>query len=131
MYNSKKIVKISLENLEKISGGSVDIIKDAINLAKNSVDYVDKAYSNVKRGQNGFFNGIFKTYGYEYVNPNEQENNQEHWEFSGKNFLNFSDIFNDKTSNLERAGSATGFGIVVISGSLVLKLFKKVINTIC
>lgn len=131
MCNSKKIVKISLENLEKISGGSADIIKDAINLAKNSVNYVDDAYSNVKSGQNGFFNGIFGTYGYKYVTPDVQEDKNRHWEFSGKNFLNFSDIFNDKISNPVRAGSATGFGIVVISGSLVLKLFKKVINTIC
>lgn len=131
MYDSKKIVEISLENLEKISGGSVDIIKDAINLAKHSVGYVDTAYQNIKEGNNGFFNGIFKTYGYEYVKPQEQNNNQNNWKFSGKNLLNFSDIFDSSVSSTQRAGSATSFGIVVVSGSLVLKFFKKIINTIC
>ena len=127
MYNSKKIVEISLENLGEISGGSADIIKDAIGLAKHSVDYVDTAYKNIKEGNNGFFNGIFKTYGYEYGKHQEKNN----WKFSGKNLLNFSDIFDSSVSSTQRAGSATGFGIVVVSGSLALKLFKKIINTIC
>ena len=127
MYNSKKIVEISLENLEKISGGSSGIIDDAIGLAEKSVEYMGTAYKNIKQGDNGFFNGIFKTYGYEYGKLQGQNK----WEFSSENLLKFSYIFKENVTNFERAGFATGFGIVVISGSLVLKLFKKDINTRC
>ena len=125
MNNFEKIIEISYEDLEKISGGN-DLIDDVCGCVKSAVDKTNKFYTDAKTGKNDFVNGLLSEYGCVYVYDEKSG-----WDFDKTKALNFSGVFGDDISKYNRAGSIVGLSAFVVAGSFALKKIKGFFNTIC
>ena len=123
MNNFEKIIEISYEDLEKISGGN-DLIDDVCGCVKSAVDKTNKFYTDAKNGESDFVNGLLSEYGCVYGEENK-------WKFKKSKALNFSGVFDENISNSRRAGSIVGLSAFVVAGSFALKKIKGFFNTIC
>ena len=128
MNNFEKIIEISCEDLEKISGGGGDDLIDGVcSCVGLAVQKINDFYTDAKAGKNDFVNAFLVDYGVEY--SGEEENKG--WKFEKKKALNFSGVFVDEISNFGRAGSIAGLSAFVVAGSYALKKIKGFFNTIC
>ena len=125
MNNFEKIIEISYEDLEKISGGN-DLIDDVCGCVKSAVDKTNKFYTDAKNGESDFVNGLLSEYGCVYVYDEKSG-----WDFDKTKALNFSGVFGDDISKYNRAGSIVGLSAFVVAGSFALKKIKGFFNTIC
>ena len=125
MNNFEKIIEISCEDLEKISGGN-DLIDDVCGCVKSAVDKTNKFYTDAKTGKNDFVNGLLSEYGCVYVYDEKSG-----WDFDKTKALNFSGVFGDDISKYNRAGSIVGLSAFVVAGSFALKKIKGFFNAIC
>lgn len=125
MNNLEKIIEISYEDLEKISGGN-DLIDDVCGCVKSAVDKTNKFYTDAKNGESDFVNGLLSEYGCVYVYDEKSG-----WNFDKTKALNFSGVFDENISNSCRAGSIVGLSAFVVAGSFALKKIKGFFNTIC
>lgn len=112
MYDSKKIVEISLENLEKISGGKTAIFKEFADGIGEVVDLckekIDKTYKNATCGNNDVVNGVMSCFGSSYEGDG--------WKFKSENLFNFSpNGFKDRDSKYV-FGKFLGIGMFVSAG---------------
>lgn len=123
MNNFEKIIEISYEDLEKISGGN-DLIDDVCGCVKSAVDKTNKFYTDAKNGESDFVNGLLSEYGYVY-------DEKSGWKFDKTKALNFSGVFGDDIPKYNRAGSIVGLSAFVVAGSFALKKIKGFFNTIC
>lgn len=123
MNNFEKIIEISYEDLEKISGGN-DLIDDVCGCVKSAVDKTNKFYTDVKNGESDFVNGLLSEYGYVC-------DKKSRWNFYKTKALNFSGVFDENISNSRRAGSIVGLSAFVVAGSFALKKIKGFFNAIC
>lgn len=115
MYDSKKIVEISLENLEKISGGQDGIFKKVSNGIGEVVglckEKIDETYKGATHGRNEVVNGVMSCFGSSYEDDG--------WKFSSKNLFNFSpDGFKDKDFRYV-IGKFLGIGMFVSAGKVL------------
>ena len=62
MNNFEKIIEISCEDLEKISGGD-DLIDGVCGCVKLAVKKTNEFYTNAKAGESDFVNGLLSEYG--------------------------------------------------------------------
>ena len=125
MNNFEKIIEISCEDLEKISGGN-DLIDDVCGCVKSAVDKTNKFYTDAKNGESDFVNGLLSEYGCVYVYDEKSG-----WDFDKTKALNFSGVFGDDISKYNRAGSIVGLSAFVVAGSFALKKIKGFFNAIC
>ena len=125
MNNFEKIIEISYEDLEKISGGN-DLIDDVCGCVKSAVDKTNKFYTDAKNGESDFVNGLLSEYGCVYVYDEKSG-----WDFDKTKALNFSGVFGDDISKYNRAGSIVGLSAFVVAGSFALKKIKGFFNAIC
>lgn len=125
MNNFEKIIEISYEDLEKISGGD-DLIDGVCGCVKLAVKKTNEFYTNAKAGESDFVNGLLSEYGCVYVYDEKSG-----WDFDKTKALNFSGVFGDDISNFSRAGSIAGLSAFVVAGSYALKKIKGFFNTIC
>ena len=123
MNNFEKIIEISYEDLEKISGGN-DLIDDVCGCVKSAVDKTNKFYTDAKNGESDFVNGLLSEYGCVYYENSGGK-------FDKTNALNFSGVFGDDIPKYNRAGSIVGLSAFVVAGSFALKKIKGFFNTIC
>ena len=123
MNNFEKIIEISYEDLEKISGGN-DLIDDVCGCVKSAVDKTNKFYTDAKNGESDFVNGLLSEYGCVY-------DEKSGWKFDKTKSLNFSGVFGDDIPKYNRAGSIVGLSAFVVAGSYALKKIKGFFNTIC
>ena len=123
MNNFEKIIEISYEDLEKISGGN-DLIDDVCGCVKSAVDKTNKFYTDAKNGESDFVNGLLSEYGCVY-------DEKSGWNFDKTKALNFSGVFDENISNSRRAGSIVGLSAFVVAGSFALKKIKGFFNAIC
>ena len=123
MNNFEKIIEISYEDLEKISGGN-DLIDDVCGCVKSAVDKTNKFYTDAKNGESDFVNGLLSEYGCVY-------DEKSGWKFDKTKALNFSGVFGDDIPEYNRAGSIVGLSAFVVAGSYALKKIKGFFNTIC
>ena len=126
MNNFEKIIEISYEDLEKISGGN-DLIDDVCGCVKSAVDKTNKFYTDAKNGESDFVNAFLVDYGVEYSG----EKGDKSWKFDKTKALNFSGVFGDDIPKYNRAGSIVGLSAFVVAGSFALKKIKGFFNTIC
>ena len=113
MNNFEKIIEISYEDLEKISGGN-DLIDDVCGCVKSAVDKTNKFYTDAKNGESDFVNGLLSEYGCVY-------DEKSGWKFDKTKALNFSGVFGDDIPKYNRAGSIVGLSALVVAGSFALK----------
>ena len=125
MNNFEKIIEISYEDLEKISGGN-DLIDDVCGCVKSAVDKTNKFYTDAKTGKNDFVKGLLSEYWCVYVYDEKSG-----WDFDKTKALNFSGVFGDDIPKYNRAGSIVGLSAFVVAGSYALKKIKGFFNTIC
>lgn len=125
MNNFEKIIEISYEDLEKISGGN-DLIDDVCGCVKSAVDKTNKFYTDAKNGESDFVNGLLSEYGCVYVYDEKSG-----WNFDKTKALNFSGVFGDDIPKYNRAGSIVGLSAFVVAGSFALKKIKGFFNAIC
>ena len=123
MNNFEKIIEISYEDLEKISGGN-DLIDDVCGCVKSAVDKTNKFYTDAKNGESDFVNGLLSEYGCVY-------DEKSGWKFDKTKSLNFSGVFGDDIPKYNRAGSIVGLSAFVVAGSFALKKIKGFFNAIC
>ena len=123
MNNFEKIIEISCEDLEKISGGD-DLIDGVCGCVKLAVKKTNEFYTNAKAGESDFVNGLLSEYGCVY-------DEKSGWKFDKTKALNFSGVFDDNISNSSRAGSIVGLSAFVVAGSFALKKIKGFFNSIC
>lgn len=123
MNNFEKIIEISYEDLEKISGGN-DLIDDVCGCVKSAVDKTNKFYTDAKNGESDFVNGLLSEYGCVC-------DKKSGWKFDKTKALNFSGVFGDDIPKYNRAGSIVGLSAFVVAGSFALKKIKGFFNAIC
>ena len=123
MNNFEKIIEISCEDLEKISGGD-DLIDGVCGCVKLAVKKTNEFYTNAKAGESDFVNGLLSEYGCVY-------DEKSGWKFDKTKALNFSGVFGDDIPKYNRAGSIVGLSAFVVAGSYALKKIKGFFNTIC
>lgn len=123
MNNFEKIIEISCEDLEKISGGD-DLIDGVCGCVKLAVKKTNEFYTNAKAGESDFVNGLLSEYGCVY-------DEKSGWKFDKTKSLNFSGVFGDDIPKYNRAGSIVGLSAFVVAGSYALKKIKGFFNTIC
>ena len=123
MNNFEKIIEISCEDLEKISGGD-DLIDGVCGCVKLAVKKTNEFYTNAKAGESDFVNGLLSEYGCVY-------DEKSGWKFDKTKALNFSGVFGDDIPKYNRAGSIVGLSAFVVAGSFALKKIKGFFNTIC
>lgn len=123
MNNFEKIIEISYEDLEKISGGN-DLIDDVCGCVKSAVDKTNKFYTDAKNGESDFVNGLLSEYGCVC-------DKKSGWKFDKTKALNFSGVFDDDIPKSNRAGSIVGLSAFVVAGSFALKKIKGFFNAIC
>ena len=123
MNNFEKIIEISYEDLEKISGGN-DLIDDVCGCVKLAVKKTNKFYTDAKAGESDFVNGLLSEYGCVY-------DEKSGWKFDKTKALNFSGVFGDDIPEYNRAGSIVGLSAFVVAGSFALKKIKCFFNAIC
>ena len=123
MNNFEKIIEISYEDLEKISGGD-DLIDGVCGCVKLAVKKTNEFYTNAKAGESDFVNGLLSEYGCVY-------DEKSGWKFDKTKALNFSGVFGDDIPKYNRAGSIVGLSAFVVAGSFALKKIKGFFNTIC
>ena len=136
MNNLEKIIEISYEDLEKISGGmkngdqaqvqdsgSIDGIYGCV---KFLLGETNNFYNNAKAGKSDFVNGLLSEYGCVYVYDEKSG-----WKFDKTKALNFSGVFGDDIPKYNRAGSIVGLSAFVVAGSFALKKIKGFFNAIC
>ena len=123
MNNFEKIIEISCEDLEKISGGD-DLIDGVCGCVKLAVKKTNEFYTNAKVGESDFVNGLLSEYGCVY-------DEKSGWKFDKTKALNFSGVFGDDIPKYNRAGSIVGLSAFVVAGSFALKKIKGFFNAIC
>ena len=123
MNNFEKIIEISCEDLEKISGGD-DLIDGVCGCVKLAVKKTNKFYTDAKNGESDFVNGLLSEYGCVY-------DEKSGWKFDKTKALNFSGVFGDDIPKYNRAGSIVGLSAFVVAGSFALKKIKGFFNAIC
>lgn len=123
MNNFEKIIEISCEDLEKISGGD-DLIDGVCGCVKLAVKKTNEFYTNAKAGESDFVNGLLSEYGCVY-------DEKSGWKFDKTKALNFSGVFGDDIPKYNRAGSIVGLSAFVVAGSFALKKIKGFFNAIC
>lgn len=119
MYDSKKIVEISLENLEKISGGKTAIFKEfadgIVQVVESCKSTMDETYNDATIGQNKVVNGVMSCFGSSYE--------EDGWKFKSENLFNFSpNGFKDKDSKYV-FGKFLGLGMFVSAGKVLWDMF--------
>ena len=123
MNNFEKIIEISYEDLEKISGGN-DLIDDVCGCVKSAVDKTNKFQTDAENGESDFVDGLLSEYGCVY-------DEKSGWKFDKTKALNFSGVFGDDIPKYNRAGSIVGLSAFVVAGSFALKKIKGFFNAIC